>query len=38
MKLPIVVAAGLALYGVALAQEGPALTPITLQTALVGQA
>ncbi len=37
MKLPIVVAAGLALYGVALAQEGPALTPITLQTALAAK-
>ena len=37
MKLPIVVAAGLALYGVALAQEGPALTPITMQTALAAK-
>ena len=37
MKLPIVVAAGLALYGVALAQEGPALTPITLQAALAAK-
>jgi enterochelin esterase-like enzyme len=37
MKLPIVVAAGLALYGVALAQEGPALTPISLQTALAAK-
>jgi len=37
MKLPIVVAAGLALCGVALAQEGPALTPMALQTALAAR-
>ena len=37
MKLPIVVAAGLALYGVALAQEGPAFTPMSLQTALAAK-
>ena len=33
----IVVAAGLALCGVALAQEGPAFTPMSLQTALAAK-
>jgi enterochelin esterase-like enzyme len=37
MKLVIVVAAGLVLYGVARAQEGPALTPGSLQTALAAK-
>ena len=37
MRLATAVAAGCLVYGVALAQEGPALTPISLQAALAAK-